>query len=55
MNNSERGNASQYKLTTICENCHEALGEHKGWYCVEGPKHFKTIAGTEYRGELLPR
>ena len=54
-NNSERGNALQYNLTTICENCGETLGDHKGWHCVKGPKYFKTVASTDYRGELLPK
>ena len=48
---SRRG--PQYDMTTICENCNLALGEHKGFHCVKGPKHFRTIAATDYKGQLI--
>ncbi len=38
---------------TVCEHCHTTLGEHKGWSCVKGPKYFRLIADTTYKGELI--
>lgn len=49
------GNPTDYRLDTTCENCGMALAEHKGWYCVTGPKHFRTIATTSYKGDLIPK
>lgn len=48
--------APKYDWTTVCENCGNTLGEHKGkdFYCVNGPKHFRLIADTVYAGEMTP-
>jgi hypothetical protein len=48
----------QYDWDTVCENCSVTLGEHKGkdFYCVTGPKFFRTIIeGSFYKGEMIAR
>lgn len=47
--------AASLDFGTICENCQLSLGEHKGWHCVKGPKYFRLIADTDYKGQLLPK
>lgn len=44
-----------YDWDVVCENCSVTLGEHKGksFYCVTGPKFFRTIIdGSYFKGEL---
>ena len=41
-------------LEATFANCSLTLGEHKGTHCVTGPKYFRTITDTDYRGEQFP-
>lgn len=40
--------SAQDVMAAICVNCHNTYGEHKGPYCVKGPKQFRTIAATRF-------